>query len=62
MTKRMRSNDLKACGKKSKYFLYHFEVKFLVRFERFFDLVVVYFNAISIDFFAVKCFICINYM
>ena len=32
MTKQMHSNDLKACGKKSVYFWYHFGVKFLVRF------------------------------
>ena len=32
-------------------------------FDVFLDFVIlVYFNAISINFYAVKCFICINYM
>ena len=32
-------------------------------FDVFLDSVIlVYFNAISIDFYAVKCFICINYV
>ena len=34
--------------------------KFLTRFDVFFEVfIVAYFNAISIDFYAVKCFICI---
>ena len=34
-----------------------------MRFGRFSDLVIlVYLNAISIDFYSVKCFICINYI
>ena len=37
--------------------------KFWCIFNVFLDLVIlVYFNAISIDFYAVKCFICINYV
>ena len=60
-TKRMHSSDLEAFGKKCLYFWFHSEVKCLTRFDVFLDLVIlVYFNAISIDFYAVKSFICIN--
>ena len=56
----MDSNDLEACAKKCCYFWFHSEVKFLTRFEVFLDLVILaYFNVISIDFYAMKCFICI---
>ena len=62
MTNRMHSNDLEACGKKCCYFWFHSEFKFLTRFDVFLDLVIfAYFNAISIDFYAVNCFIC-NYL
>ena len=38
-------------------------VKFLTRFDVFLDLVkFVLFNAISIDFYAVKSFICIDFV
>ena len=51
----MHSSDLEAFGKKYCYFWFHWEVKFLTRFERLFGLVIlVYFNAISIDFCAIK--------
>ena len=57
-TNRMHSSDLEACGKKCCYFWFHSEVKFLTRFDVFLDLVIfVNFNAISIDFYAVKCII-----
>ena len=62
-TNRMHSSDLKTCGKKCCYFWFHSEVKFLTRFDVFLDLVIfVYFNAISIDFYSVKSFICINFV
>ena len=39
------------------------ELKFLTRFYVFLDLVIlVYFNAISLDFYSVKSFICINFV
>ena len=54
-TNRMHSNDLEACGKKC-YFWFHSEVKVLTRFWRLFDSVILpYFNAISMDFYTVKC-------
>ena len=37
-TNRMHSNDLEACGKKSCYFWFHSEVKFVTRFWRLFGL------------------------
>ena len=56
-TNRMHSSDLEACRKKCCYFWFHFEVLFLMRFWRLFGLVILlYFNAISIDFYAVKVF------
>ena len=62
-TNRMHSSDLETCGKKCCYFLFHSEVKFLTRFDVFMDLVkFALFNAISIDFYAVKSFICINFV
>ena len=38
------------------YFWFHSEVKFFTRFRHFFGLIVIlsYFNAISVDFYAVK--------
>ena len=55
-TNRMHSNDLEACGKKCCYFWFLFEVKFLTRFWLFLDFIILpYFNAISMDFYAVKC-------
>ena len=60
-TNRMHSNDLEACGKKCCYFWFHSEVKLLTRFDVFLDLVILpYFNAISIQFYAVKCLIYIS--
>ena len=59
----MHSSDLEAFGKKCCYFWFHAEVKFLTRFDVFLDLVIlVYFNAISIDFYVVKSFICLNFV
>ena len=50
----MHSNDLEACGMKCCNFS---EVKFFMRFDVFLDLVILpYFNAISIDLYAEKCF------
>ena len=60
-TNLMHSNYLEAFGKKCCYFWFHSEVKFLTRFDVFLDLIIlVYFNAISIDFYSVKSVICIN--
>ena len=52
----MHSNDLEACGMLYCYFWFHSKVKFLTRFRHLFGLVVIlpYFNAISVDFYAVK--------
>ena len=51
----MHSSDLEVFGKKYCYFWFHWEVKFLTRFDVFLDLVIlVYFNAISIDFCVIK--------
>ena len=58
--KLMHDSDLKVYGKKRCYFWFHSEVKFLTRFYVFLDLVnLVDFNAISVDLYAVRCFICI---
>ena len=56
-TNRMHSNDLEACAMKNCYFWFHSEVKFLTRFRHLFGLTVILpdFNAISVDFYAVKC-------
>ena len=52
----MHSNDLEACVNKCCYFWFHSEVKFLSRFDVFLDVVILpYFYAIFIDFYAVKC-------
>ena len=59
----MDSNDLEECGKKCCYFLFHSEVKFLTRFFFFLDLVIfAYLNAIFIDFYAAKSFICFYFV
>ena len=61
-TTRMHSNYLEACGMQCCYFWFHFEVKFLTRFDVFSDVVILaYFNALFLflDFYAVKFFICI---
>ena len=56
-TNRMHSNGPEACGKECCYFWFHSEVKFLKRFDIVFDFIVLsYFNAISKDCCAVKCF------
>ena len=54
-TNRMHSNDLEACGMLYSYFWFHSKVKFLTRFRHLFGLKVIlpYFNAISVDFYAV---------
>ena len=58
-TNRMHSNDLEACGKTCCYFLFPFRSQILGRvFDIFLDLVIlVSFNAISIDFYSAKSFI-----
>ena len=62
-TNRMHSSDLETCRKKCCYFWFHSEVKFLTRFWRLLDLVkFALFNAISIDVYAVKSFISINFV
>ena len=62
-TNRMHSSDLEACGKKCCYFWFHSEVKFLTCFDVFLDFVILpYFNAISIDIYAVKCLIYIYFV
>ena len=55
-TNQMHSNDLEACGMKYCYFWFHSEVKFLTRFRHLFGLLVIllYFDAISVDVSAVK--------
>ena len=54
----MHSNDLEACGMKCCNFWVHSEVIFLMHF----DVILPYFNAISIDFYAVKILIYINFV
>ena len=62
-TNQMHSNDLEACGKKCCYFWFHSDVKFLTRFLRLFGLRhFALFNAISMDFYAVKCLIYIYFV
>ena len=52
----MHSNDLEACRMKYCHYWFHSEVKFLTRFRHLFGLIAIlpYFNAISVDFHAVK--------
>ena len=62
-TNQMHSSDLEAFGKKCCYFWFHSEVKFLTRYDVFLDFVIlVYFDAISLDFHATKSFIYINFV
>ena len=62
-TNLMHSSDLETCRKKCCYFWFHSEVKFWRVFDVFLDLVkFALFNAISIDFHAVKSFICIYFV
>ena len=62
-TNRIHSIYLEAFGKKCCYFWFHSEVKFLTCFDAFLDLdILVYFNAISVDFYSVKSFICISFV
>ena len=51
----MHSNDLEACGMLYYYFWFRSKVKFLTRFGHLVGLIVIlpYFNAISVDFYAV---------
>ena len=52
-----------ACGMKCFYFGVHSEVKFLKRFDVFLDIFILpYFNAISIDFYALMCLIYIYFL
>ena len=58
---RIHSSDPKACRRKRCYFLFHFEFKILTPFDVILDLVILaYFNAMYIDCYAGKSFICIN--
>ena len=51
---RMHSNNLEACGMKCCFFWFYSEVKLLTVFDVFLDLVILpYFNAMSIDYYAV---------
>ena len=62
-TNRMHSSDLEACGKKCCYFWFHSEVKFWRVFDVFLDFIILpYFYAISMDFYAVKCLIYIYFV
>ena len=60
----MHSNDLEACGMKYCHYWFHSEVRFLTRFRHLFGPIVIlpYFNAISVDFHAVKCLIFIYFV
>ena len=64
----MNSNDLEARGKKCCYFWFHSEVKFLMHFDVFLDLVILdlvifaYFKVIKIHFYAVKSVISIYFV
>ena len=60
-TNRMHSNGLDPCGMKCCYLWFHSEVKFLTRFWRLF-VILLYFNAISVDFYSVKCLIYIYFV
>ena len=63
VTNQMDSNNLETYGKKCTYFWFHSEVKFLTRFDVILDFVILaYFNATFIDFYAVKSFICIYFV
>ena len=57
------SNDLEVCGMKCCCFWFRSEVKYLMHFEVFLDYVILPdFNAICIDFYAVKCLIYIYFV
>ena len=59
----MDSNDLEACGKKCCYFCSIPKSNFWRVFDVFLDLVIfAYFNAIFIDFYALKSFTCIYFV
>ena len=61
-TNQMQNNNLEACWNKCCCFWLHLEVKFLTHFDICLDLVMlVSFIAIYIDFYSVKCFICIYF-
>ena len=61
--KRMDSNDQEACGKKCCYFWFIPKSNFWRVFDVFLDFVILpYFNAISLDFYAVKCLIYIYFV
>ena len=60
-TNRIDSSDLETCGKKCCYFLFIPKSNFWRVFDVVLDLVkFALFNAISINFYAVKSFICIK--
>ena len=63
-TNQMHSNDIEACGMLYCYFWFHSKVKFLTRFRHLLGLVVIlpYFNAISVGFYAIKCLIYIYFV
>ena len=62
-TNGMHSSDLEVCGMKCCYLWFYSEVKFLTRFDVFFDLVIfANFNAVCIDMYSVKCIICIYFV
>ena len=54
-TNRMHRIDLETCGMLYCYFWFHSKVEFLTHFRHLFRLIVIlpYFNAISVDFYAV---------
>ena len=59
----MHSNDFEACSMKCCWFWFNSEVKFKRVFYVVLDLIILpYFNAISIDFYAVKCLIDIYFV
>ena len=59
----MHSNDVEAYVMKCCNFWFHSEVQFLRVFEVFLELVILtYFYAISIDFYAIKCLIYIYFV
>ena len=62
-TNRMHSSDLETCGRSVVIFGSILKSNFWPIFDVFLDLVkFAFFNAISIDFYAVKSFICINFV
>ena len=62
-TNRMHSSDLKHVGRSFVIFGFIRKSNFWRVFDVFLDLVIlVYFNAFSIDFYSVKSFICITFV